>query len=191
MYSDADKHFMSLALHEADTALAAGDYPVGAALAVNGELWDTARNSLFTDGRTTAHAEHNLIYQHSPQLRAKSLGTLDTTICLYTTLEPCLMCLGIAVLHRVSRIVVACPDPNGGTANLALSSLGSIYQLWWPQIQIGLYKEQACDLIMAFLKTKKFRSWESMLSEFQTMKESWPVPTPVQAIHDEPTSTGV
>ena len=42
MYSDADKHFMSLALHEAHTALAAGDYPVGAALAVNGELWDTA-----------------------------------------------------------------------------------------------------------------------------------------------------
>jgi tRNA(adenine34) deaminase len=173
MYSDADKHFMSLALHEAHTALAAGDYPVGAALTVSGELWATARNSLFTDARTTAHAEHTLIYQLSPQLRAKILETPDTRVCLYTTLEPCLMCLGIAVLHRISRIVVACPDPNGGTANLALSSLGSVYQLWWPTIQIGLHKEQACDLIIAFLKTKKFRSWEAILGEFEAMKEAW------------------
>lgn len=173
MYSDADKHCMSLALQEAQAALTAGDYPVGAALTVNGAVWATARNSLFTDGRTTAHAEHNLISKLSSRLRAKLLEAPDTTVCLYTTLEPCLMCLGIAVLHRISRIVIACPDPNGGTTNLTLSSLGSVYQRWWPTIQIGLDKEQACDLILTFLKTKKFRSWESMLNEFQTMKETW------------------
>lgn len=173
MFSNDDQKFMALALREAQTALALGDYPVGAALTVNGELWGTARNSLFTDGRTAAHAEHNLIYQFSAQLRTQVLERHTTPVCLYTTLEPCLMCLGIAVLHRISRIVIACPDPNGGTTNLALSSVGSVYQRWWPAIQIGLYQEPACDLIIAFLKTKKFSSWETMLGEFETMKQTW------------------
>ena len=173
MYSNDDKHFMTLALQEAHTALEQGDYPVGAAITVNGALWGTARNSLFTDGRTTAHAEHTLIYQLSAQLRTQFTEMPETAVCLYTTLEPCLMCLGIAVLHRVSRIVIACPDPNGGTTGLALASLGSVYQQWWPTIQFGLYQEQACDLIIAFLKTKKFRSWAVMLREFETMKQGW------------------
>lgn len=173
MYSNDDKHFMTLALQEAHTALDQGDYPVGAAITVNGALWGTARNSLFTDGRTTAHAEHTLIYQLSARLRTQFIEMPEMEVCLYTTLEPCLMCLGIAVLHRVSRIVIACPDPNGGTTGLALASLGSFYQQWWPTIQIGLYQEEACDLIIAFLKTKKFRSWKVMLREFETMKQGW------------------
>jgi tRNA(adenine34) deaminase len=173
MYSEHDQHFMTLALREARAALAAGDYPVGAALTVNGELWASARNSLFTDGRTTAHAEHNLIANQSAQLRAKILGAGAAHICLYTTLEPCLMCLGIAVLHRVSKIVIACPDPNGGTTSLDIASLGSVYRLWWPEMRIGLYREESCNLIIDFLKLRKFRSWEAMLSEFQTMQERW------------------
>ncbi|HSH78701.1 MAG TPA: nucleoside deaminase [Herpetosiphonaceae bacterium] len=173
MCSEDEKHFMSLALMEAQAALTAGDYPVGAALVVNGELWATARNSLFSDARTTAHAEHNLLYSQSTQLRATVLRDPDAKVSLYTTLEPCLMCLGIAVLHRVSKIVIACPDPCGGTTSIDVLSLGSVYQRWWPEIHMGLFKEESCNLIIDFLKTEKFRSWDSMLNEFQTMKEQW------------------
>lgn len=172
-FSTDDQKFMKLALQEAQTSLSLGDYPVGAAITVNGELWGTARNSLFTDERSTAHAEHNLIYNLSPRLRTQFRAMRATTICLYTTLEPCLMCLGIAVLHRISRIIIACPDPNGGTTGVALSTLGSFYRQRWPTIQIGLYQEQSCELIIAFLKTKKFHSWELMLHEFEAMKQTW------------------
>lgn len=187
MYSVEDHHFMTLALQEARAALAAGDYPVGAALTVNGALWATARNALFTDSRTTAHAEHTLIANLSAQLRAAIRGTRETRVCLYTTLEPCLMCLGIAVLHRVSKIVIACPDPNGGTTRLDISSLGSVYQAWWPEIHLGLYKEEACTLSIDFLKTQKFRSWEAMLSEFRTMPAQWSVAVPAVDAHQRPT----
>lgn len=168
-----DRKWMLLALDEARAALAAGDYPVGAVLTVGGQFVGSARNTLFSDARTTAHAEHNLLAAHSAALRALLIATPETEICLYTTLEPCLMCLGISVLHRVSRIVIACPDPNGGTTKLDISSIGSVYERWWPTFEVGLYCAASCDLIIQFLHTKKFRTWETMLVEFQQLQSHW------------------
>ena len=92
-FSEQDKEFMSLALHEAEQALDAGDYPVGAALVINGEFVGQARNSILTETQTTAHAEHKLLSSHSARLRQLIRETEAYDICLYTTLEPCLMCL--------------------------------------------------------------------------------------------------
>ena len=143
---------MSLALAEARQASETGDYPVGAALTFNGTLLDTAGNSLFTDKRWTAHAEHNLIARNSSYLLKAFRSGKPYHVCLYTTLEPCLMCLGIAMMHRISRIVVACPDPHGGTVGIDLESLGIFYREEWPDIQTGLFKEEACELVITFLK---------------------------------------
>jgi tRNA(adenine34) deaminase len=166
---------MKRALQEAQRAFETGDYPVGAVLTINGTLFATARNSLFTDGRTTAHAEHNLVATHSADLRMLLLSQPNTQTCLYTTLEPCLMCLGISVLHRISRIVVGCPDPNGGTTTLDVATLGSVYRRWWPTIDVGLYREESCLLIEQFLATEKFLMWQTMLTEFQQMRQQWSV----------------
>lgn len=173
LFDEADQHFMSLALLEAQAALAGGDFPVGAVLAVNGELWGKDRNSLFTDVQATSHAEHKLFYAHSQRLRQRRLEKGAGVVCLYTTLEPCLMCLGIAVMHRVDRIIVGCPDPTGGTTNLDPASLGSVYTNWWPKIQVGLYREESCRLVIESLKTGKFMRWESLLSEFTALQHSW------------------
>ena len=173
MFSADDRRWMTLALHQAEAALSAGDYPVGATLTINNQLLGTAHNSLFSDARTTAHAEHNLLTEHSAYLRETMLAAPDTHLCLYTTLEPCLMCLGTAVLHRVSRIVIACPNPNGGTTNLNITSLGSVYTRLWPTIDIGLYRVESCRLIIQFLQTKKFQTWKTMLAEFQQFQSQW------------------
>jgi tRNA(adenine34) deaminase len=178
VFQAEDRVWMQRALQQAQAAFEVGDYPVGAVLTVDGALFATARNSLFSDGRTTAHAEHNLIAAHSAELRMLIRTRPDTQTCLYTTLEPCLMCLGIAVLHRISRIVVACPDPNGGTTRLDISMLGSVYRRWWPAVEIGLYREESCRLIEQFLITEKFLMWESMLQEFQHMRQQWVVSEP-------------
>ena len=83
------------------------------------------------------------------------------------------MCLGTAILHRTSRIVIACPDPTGSTINIDRDSLGSFYQRVWATIDIGLEREASYDLIVKFLKTGKFSIWEKMLAEFEVMKASW------------------
>jgi hypothetical protein len=83
------------------------------------------------------------------------------------------MCLGFAILHRVSQIIIACPDPHGGTTNLDPVDLGSFYPKQWPIIRTGLLKEELCGLIIEFLKTEKFLSWETMLKEFTEVRKRW------------------
>ncbi len=168
-----EKHFMALALAKAEQALAAGDYPVGAVLTLNGRLLDKARNSLFTDQRWTAHAEHNLIYRNSENLLKQYRTGQSFEVCLYTTLEPCLMCLGIAMMHRVSKIIYACPDPHGGAANVNPERLGLFYHQHWPSLEMGVYNVESCDLIIDFLKQEKSANWKVMLKAFQTMQEQW------------------
>jgi tRNA(adenine34) deaminase len=172
-YNEQDRHFMSMALAEARQASDVGDYPVGAVLTFNGIFLDKTGNSLFTDKRWTAHAEHSLISRNSGYLLKVFKSGKPYHVCLYTTLEPCLMCLGIAMIHRVSRIVVACPDPHGGTLGIDPESLGIFYREAWPQIQTGLFREEACELVLAFLKTGKFVSWEKMLAVFEEMRRNW------------------
>jgi tRNA(adenine34) deaminase len=173
LFNEQDKTFMSLALSEAQQALESGDYPVGAVLVINGEYNGKARNSILSETQTTAHAEHKLLSSNSAQLRQKVRGSQDYKIVLYTTLEPCLMCLGVAVLHRVTRIVIACPDPHGGATKLNPDDLGCFYAEHWPKIEVGLMKAKSFDLIIQFLKTKKFLSWETMLAEFIKMNAKW------------------
>jgi tRNA(adenine34) deaminase len=172
-FGKQDKEFMSLALKEAERALDMGDYPVGAVLTVNDEFVDQARNSILTDAQTTAHAEQKLLRSNSAQLRRLIRENKAQDICLYTTLEPCLMCLGVAVLHRVRRIVIASPDPHGGATKINPNEMGSFYAAYWPRIEAGLMKEEAADLIIEFLKTEKLVSWRKMLDSFLKMKQSW------------------
>lgn len=164
---------MQLALHEANTALIADDFPVGATLTVNGALWGTGRNAIFSEGRTVAHAEHTVVSQYSAQLRKLVREKPGSEICLYTTLEPCLMCLGIIVMHRISRLVIACPDPFGGATTLDYTQLGPLYGKWWPTIEIGLCKEKSCKLIIEFLQTEKLTSWKEMAAGFHQMQAGW------------------
>ena len=158
---------MGLALEQAKLALVAGDFPVGTALVQDGELLGVGRNSLFSDNRIDAHAEHNVLTRLSSQLRTNNRGKSGYTLTLYTTLEPCLMCLGTAIMHRVNRIVIACPDPTGGTMNINRDDLGSIYQNIWASFEIGLQREASYDLIVEFLKAEKFIAWQDMLAQFE------------------------
>jgi len=173
MFSPYDALCMQLALEQAQAALTAGDFAVGAVLTVDGEIWGAARNALFSDARTTAHVEHTVLAQLSHRLRAKRLAESAAHICLYTTLEPCLMCLGIAVLHRVSRIVIACPDPSAGTIALDVQSLGSMYRHWWPTCETGLYRIEACQLIIASLRKTPFPAWHALLPAYEQVLAQW------------------
>ncbi len=177
-FSDADRTFMQLALNEARAALDAGDYPVGAALVVDGELWGAGRNALFTQARTAAHAEHALIDKLSNRLRSRLRTKPIPQTTLYTTLEPCLMCLGISVMHRIDRIVIACPDLHGGVCSLNPAQLGSFYPDIWPQLEMGLLQTESVQLILQFLErqadagaAKQMISWKNMLVAFNEVAE--------------------
>lgn len=172
-FSKQDHEYMALAMAEANAALDDGTYPVGAVLTINNEFIGKARNSVFLEEQSTAHAEMNLLREHSPLLRRSICENPDAIITVYTTLEPCLMCLGSIAIHRVSRIVSACPDPHGGAGFLDVEKIGSFYGDNWPVMETGLMRDESADLMIDFFKQKKVILWEVALKRFTKMKKGW------------------
>ena len=107
------------AFEEAWTAYRNGSIPIGAAITrPDGTLLVRDRNRAAepdTVNRLTAHAEAN------------ALRRLDTAACdvrtavLYTTMEPCPMCLGTAVMSNIRHLRYAARDPWCGCAGRRMS----------------------------------------------------------------------
>lgn len=65
LFSEKDREIMSLALKEAEEAGEQGNFPIGSALAINGDLVDVGRNQLHINGDWYSHAENRLIEKYS------------------------------------------------------------------------------------------------------------------------------
>jgi tRNA(adenine34) deaminase len=111
-----DEYFMLAAMAEAEIASQKGEVPIGAVIVHLGQIIARGHNLRETTKDPTAHAEMVVIHEAAQYIGHWRL--LDTT--LYVTLEPCVMCMGAAILARVPRLVFACRDPRAGAA-------GSIY----------------------------------------------------------------
>ena len=113
-----DEELMRMAIAEAKLAEEHGDIPIGAIVVLNDEVLSSRHNERELQNDPTAHAEMLAIRD-----AAKALGTsrLDGAI-LVSTLEPCPMCAGAALLARVSKVIFGAEDQKAG-------ALGSLYQL--------------------------------------------------------------
>lgn len=77
-----------------------GGGPFGAVIARNGEIIATGVNRVTLDCDPTAHAEVSAI-----RAAARKLGTFDLSGCeIYTSCEPCPMCLGAIYWAHLDRM---------------------------------------------------------------------------------------
>ena len=108
------------AVDEARAALAHGDVPIGAVVARvdDGTIVARGHNERERLGDPTAHAEVLALREAA---RATGTSRLDGHM-LVSTLEPCPMCAGAAVLARVDAVVFGAADPKAG-------AMGSLYHL--------------------------------------------------------------
>jgi tRNA(adenine34) deaminase len=166
-FSNSDKIIMRLALEEAKIALNKGDYPVGAVLVIDREVVAKKRNRLHNDKDWVSHAELLLITENSKLIREKIKS--GSKVELFTTLEPCLMCLGASVSNRISRIVFSCPDPHGGSTHLNPKQLTDWYARKWPKIEGGLLHKESYGLMIQFMKSKNTETWNRILKLFEAM----------------------
>jgi tRNA(adenine34) deaminase len=113
--------FMQEALHEARKALAAGDVPVGAVVVLDRSIIGRGHNQREALADPTAHAEILALQQAARHLSSWRL--IDTV--LYVTLEPCIMCIGAAVLGRISGLIYGCQDPKAGACGSQFDILGA------------------------------------------------------------------
>jgi tRNA(adenine34) deaminase len=167
MMEESDNYFMELALQEARIGYQRGNFPVGAVMTVNGELAGRGGNSMGENNNWTDHAETSVIRNNSELV--KKAAKSGQSVHLYTTLEPCLMCLGTSVVNRVSRIVYACDDPYGGSAGLDKNSLPNFYVNHWPVIEKGSFERESYDLVLSYMMDH-VSSWREILVKFEEMR---------------------
>jgi tRNA(adenine34) deaminase len=104
-------YFMSLALDQARKAEKYGEVPIGAVIVQRTQdgkfkVLSKAHNLVETTHDASAHAE--LLAMRKAARKYKNWRLLNTT--LYSTLEPCPICLSAAQAFRVSNIVYGAPD---------------------------------------------------------------------------------
>jgi tRNA(adenine34) deaminase len=105
-----DTGFMQAALELAAKAAEAGEVPVGAVVAKDGEIIGRGYNRPISSHDPTAHAEIVAMRE-----AAAALGNYRLPGCeLYVTLEPCAMCVGAMVHARIARVVYGARDPKTG-----------------------------------------------------------------------------
>jgi tRNA(adenine34) deaminase len=97
--------FMREALAEADAAGQAGELPIGAVLVLDGEVVARGRARHHEYKSQISHAELNALLNGGEKLWTD----FDRAI-LFTTVEPCPMCLGAVVMADVPHVIYALHD---------------------------------------------------------------------------------
>ena len=103
--AEAQSEFMQIAIREAREGITNGDGgPFGTAIVKDGVLIASGHNHVLAYNDPTCHGEVDAIRK-----ACKRLGTFDLTGCeLYTTGEPCHMCLCACMWANISRIYYGC-----------------------------------------------------------------------------------
>lgn len=98
------EYYMRIAIDLAkENASSVGGGPFGALIVKDGEVIAAQSNSVTVDNDPTAHAEVNAIRQ-----ACKKMGTFDLSgALLYTSCEPCPMCLSAAYWAHIDKIYYA------------------------------------------------------------------------------------
>lgn len=93
--------FLQAAIEEAKKGLAEGGIPIGSVLVIDGQIVGRGHNRRVQNGSAILHAEMDAI-ENAGRLVAKDYRRAV----LYSTLSPCDMCSGAALLYRIPRIVI-------------------------------------------------------------------------------------
>jgi cytosine/creatinine deaminase len=93
--------FLQAAIEEARQGLAEGGIPIGSVLVIDGQIVGRGHNRRVQRGSAILHAEMDCL-ENAGRLKAADYRRSV----LYSTLSPCDMCSGTALLYGIPRIVI-------------------------------------------------------------------------------------
>ena len=96
-----DEQFLQAAIEEARKGLTEGGIPIGSVLVIDREIVGRGHNRRVQNGSAILHAEMDAV-ENAGRLNASDYRRAA----LYSTLSPCDMCSGMALLYRIPRIVI-------------------------------------------------------------------------------------
>lgn len=162
---------MGLALEQAENALSQGEFPVGCVIVQEGEvIAKGARQGTTPDTLFFSEVDH-------AEIRAlKSLEGLGREFkpektTLFSTMEPCLMCLGAIILSGIQKIVFAYEDPMGGAADCDLSAMKPLYRDATMEVISGVLRQKSLDLFYEFFNKETNLYWKNSFLEAYTLEQ--------------------
>ena len=148
-YPDEDARFMELAIQLSEENVDTGGGPFGAVVVRDGELIATGANRVVPNNDPTAHAEVMAIRN-----ACQKLGTFELDGCtVYTSCEPCPMCLSALYWAGVSRICYGNTKADARNINFDDSFIYDQLDLSYSDRQIR------CEHFMRDRALGAFRKW--------------------------------
>jgi tRNA(adenine34) deaminase len=159
---------MRQALRLAEEALALGEFPIAAIVVLDGEVIGQGTASEQREVRFLGHAELVALEQadrlglsYEQRRRAR----------LFTTLEPCLMCMGAAMSFFLGEITYALESPGDGAVGLVQGwdrreEDMPAYQV--PKVTGGLLREESVRLFQRYVSMQPpgpMRDWAETLAK--------------------------
>lgn len=157
------RHFMALALEEAEKARAIGEVPTGCVIVARPadggadpsacRILARAHNLTESAHDPTAHAETLAIRE-----AARAIGDFRLTdTILYVTKEPCAMCAGAIVLARVPLVVWGMSDPSrGGQSGFGILSSAALIHT--PEIVPDVLGDDCRRIVQDFFRERRAES---------------------------------
>ncbi|OQX64189.1 MAG: tRNA-specific adenosine deaminase [Desulfococcus sp. 4484_241] len=144
------ERFMKIAITQARQALDAGEFPVGCVIADGRKVVATGTRQGTAGNRfnETGHAEMVAL----GKLDRSGVSDAQDGLVLYSTLEPCLMCFGAAMIHGVAHIVYGYEDVMGGGTSCDLSCLPPLYSNRRISITPGVMRKECLELFRRYFK---------------------------------------
>jgi tRNA(adenine34) deaminase len=142
---------MAEALVQARRAGEAGEVPIGAVVAVNGEIVGRGFNHPITAHDPTAHAE--IVAMRDAARLVGNYRLTGATLCV--TIEPCLMCVGAIVHARIARLVFGAAEPKSGAVVSAVQAneLPGLNHRF--EVDSGVREEECRALMVEFFKDRR------------------------------------
>lgn len=143
---------MRLTIDYAKEALQAGELPIAAIIFDGDEIVAKSYTSEKADKCYLIHAELKALLeldQQKPAYKARR------NMQLFSTLEPCMMCMGAAMSFCIGEIYYALESPSDGAVKLAQDRWGEenkdfpTYKL--PKILGGLLREESRQLFLDYV----------------------------------------
>ena len=142
---------MKEALVQAKKALKKGEVPIGAVVVLGDEIIGRGYNQPITMKDPTAHAEIIALKEASNRLDNYRLNEAI----IYTTLEPCLMCVGALVHARIKKVIFAAQDTKSGVVVNNGGLIQSEFLNHKVSFEGGILEKQASKLLKDFFLEKR------------------------------------
>ena len=142
---DMDNYYMNIAYKLATKAYLKGDVPVGTVIVKDNKIITKAYNKKEKHNNAIYHAELLAIKKACKKLKTWHLENCT----LYTTLEPCPMCIGAIIQSRIGTICYAADNNNYSEIDILKKYNKQI------EIRSGILKKESSDLLTKFFKEQR------------------------------------